>query len=56
MALAFSQLDRLGWKLLDHEVAQVHNAHNEHINMYGRHDIDLRDRATQRQTPACQRS
>ena len=42
MTLAFSQLDRLGWKLLDHEVAQVHNAHHEHINMYGRHDIDLR--------------
>ena len=42
IALILAQLDRLGIELPDGEIAGVHNAHHEHINLIGHHHINLR--------------
>ncbi len=42
IALIFDALDRLGLELGEAQMAGVHNAHHEHINLIGYHDINLR--------------
>jgi Tn3 transposase DDE domain len=42
IALALAQLERLGIELPDGPTSGVHNAHHEHINLIGHHDINLR--------------
>ena len=42
IALSLAHLERLGIELPDGEIAGVHNAHHEHINLIGHHDINLR--------------
>ncbi len=42
IALTLAQLDRLGIEPPDGEIAGVHNAHHEHINLIGHHHINLR--------------
>ncbi len=41
LALAFTELERLGLQIPDGEIAGVHNAQHEHINLIGYHDINL---------------
>jgi hypothetical protein len=41
LALAFTQLERLGLQIPDGEIAGVHDAQHEHINLIGYHDINL---------------
>ena len=42
IALSLAHLERLGIELPDGQIAGVHNAHHEHINLIGHHDINLR--------------
>ncbi len=42
IALSPAHLERLGIELPDGQIAGVHNAHHEHINLIGHHDINLR--------------
>jgi TnpA family transposase len=41
LALAFTEIQRLGLQTPDSEIAGVHNAQHEHINLIGYHDINL---------------
>jgi TnpA family transposase len=42
IALILAHLERLGIALPDGQIAGVHNAQHEHINLIGHHDINLR--------------
>jgi hypothetical protein len=42
IALILAQIDRLGIEPPDGEIAGVHNAHHEHIDLIGHHHINLR--------------
>ena len=41
LAIALTELQRLGVSVPDGEIAGVHNAQHEHINLIGHHDINL---------------
>jgi TnpA family transposase len=42
IAVILDELHSLGFDLPDNEITGVHNAHHEHINLIGYHDINLR--------------